>query len=206
MHCAKRPSASTGLVTAAGLAAEYVEFEATGMVTAEKARHNLLRPEAMEAMFVLWRVTQKEMYREWAWEMFLAFERNCKVPTALCLMMMHIVHLGGSPSSSSLALILPYASHYISLPRLTSKLWTDHKAPDICVDASCHLVKMSLSLRAVLVSAVILVDADGGGLCWAEGCHGGASADRQHHAELLAGGDAQIPVASVCPKRHHQLG
>ncbi len=49
------------------------------MVTAEKARHNLLRPEAMEAMFVLWRVTQKEIYREWAWEMFLAFERNCKV-------------------------------------------------------------------------------------------------------------------------------
>lgn len=55
------------------------------MVTLEKARHNLLRPEAMEAMFVLWRVTQKEIYREWAWQMFLAFERNCKVRAALPL-------------------------------------------------------------------------------------------------------------------------
>ncbi|BDA46113.1 Mannosyl-oligosaccharide 1,2-alpha-mannosidase IA [Coccomyxa sp. Obi] len=62
-----------------GLAPEYVEFGSSGMVTAEKARHNLLRPEALEAMFVLWRVTQKEIYREWAWDMFLAFERNCKV-------------------------------------------------------------------------------------------------------------------------------
>ncbi|EIE24199.1 glycoside hydrolase [Coccomyxa subellipsoidea C-169] len=65
---------------ASGLAPEYVEFGTAGMVTAEKAKHNLLRPEAMEAMFVLWRVTQKEQYREWAWEMFLAFEKNCKMP------------------------------------------------------------------------------------------------------------------------------
>ena len=72
---------SARFVDAAGLAPEYVEFGTAGMVTAEKAKHNLLRPEAMEAMFVLWRVTQKEQYREWAWEMFLAFEKNCKVPT-----------------------------------------------------------------------------------------------------------------------------
>ena len=49
------------------------------MVTKPKGRHNLLRPEAMEAMFVLWRVTGKETYREWGWQMFQAFERNCKV-------------------------------------------------------------------------------------------------------------------------------
>ncbi len=63
----------------AGLAPEYVEFGEGGMATNEKARHNLLRPEAMEAMFVLWRVTRKETYREWAWRMFEAFERNCRV-------------------------------------------------------------------------------------------------------------------------------
>lgn len=69
-------------VSAAGLAPEYVEFTDLGMVTAEKARHNLLRPEAMEAMFVLWRVTHKEVYREWAWQMFLAFEQHCKARSA----------------------------------------------------------------------------------------------------------------------------
>ena len=49
------------------------------MVTTEKSKHNLLRPEAMEAMFVLWRVTGKQRYRDWGWRMFQAFERHCKV-------------------------------------------------------------------------------------------------------------------------------
>lgn len=64
----------------AGLAAEYVEFqEGQGMVTKEKARHNLLRPEAMEAMFVLWRTTKNPVYKDWAWQMFQAFQEHCRV-------------------------------------------------------------------------------------------------------------------------------
>ena len=41
--------------------------------------HYILRPEAMEAMYLLWVVTQDEKYRDWAWRMFLAFEKHCKV-------------------------------------------------------------------------------------------------------------------------------
>ena len=64
----------------AGLAPEYVEFqEGQGMVTKEKARHNLLRPEAMEAMFVLWRTTKNPVYKDWAWQMFQAFQAHCRV-------------------------------------------------------------------------------------------------------------------------------
>ena len=48
------------------------------MVAGDGAHHNLLRPEALEAMFVLWRVTAKPKYRDWAWAMFQAFERHCK--------------------------------------------------------------------------------------------------------------------------------
>lgn len=48
------------------------------MVAGDGAHHNLLRPEALEAMFVLWRVTQKPKYRDWAWAMFQAFEKHCK--------------------------------------------------------------------------------------------------------------------------------
>ena len=72
-----------GGVRRPGLAPEYVEFTDAGMVTAPKGRHNLLRPEAMEAMFVLWRATGREVYREWGWQMFQAFERHCKVRAAL---------------------------------------------------------------------------------------------------------------------------
>ena len=64
----------------AGLAPEYVEFDGgQGMVTKEKARHNLLRPEAMEAMFVLWRTTKNPVYKDWAWQMFQAFQAHCRV-------------------------------------------------------------------------------------------------------------------------------
>ena len=61
-----------------GLAPEYVEFREAGMVAGDGAHYNLLRPEALEAMFVLWRVTQKPKYRDWAWAMFQAFEKHCK--------------------------------------------------------------------------------------------------------------------------------
>ena len=70
----------------AGLAPEYVEFqEGQGMVTREKARLNLLRPEAMEAMFVLWRTTQNPVYKDWAWQMFQAFQAHCRVSFSTCM-------------------------------------------------------------------------------------------------------------------------
>ncbi len=30
--------------------------------------HSLLRPEAVEALFWLWRATHDETYRDWAWQ------------------------------------------------------------------------------------------------------------------------------------------
>ncbi len=32
--------------------------------------HNLLRPETVESLFVLWRVTGDPQYREWGWHIF----------------------------------------------------------------------------------------------------------------------------------------
>lgn len=43
--------------------------------------HNLLRPETVESLFVLWRVTGDARYREWGWHMFRAWHRFCRVPT-----------------------------------------------------------------------------------------------------------------------------
>ena len=43
------------------------------------ASHNLLRPEAIEAIFYMWRFTKDAKYREWGWRMFLAFERHCRL-------------------------------------------------------------------------------------------------------------------------------
>ena len=36
-------------------------------------KHNLQRPETVESLFYMWRITGDEMYREWGWEMFKSF-------------------------------------------------------------------------------------------------------------------------------------
>ncbi|XP_051125097.1 mannosyl-oligosaccharide 1,2-alpha-mannosidase MNS3 isoform X2 [Andrographis paniculata] len=41
--------------------------------------HNLLRPEAVESMFILFRITEDPKYREWGWDIFQAFEKHSKV-------------------------------------------------------------------------------------------------------------------------------
>lgn len=36
-------------------------------------KHNLQRPETVESLFYMWRITGDEIYRHWGWEMFQAF-------------------------------------------------------------------------------------------------------------------------------------
>ncbi len=43
------------------------------------AAHNLLRPETVEALFVLWRTTGDAKYRRQGWAIFQAFEKHCRV-------------------------------------------------------------------------------------------------------------------------------
>ena len=61
-----------------GLAPEFVRFSAGGAMSIG-APHNLLRPEAIESIFYMWRFTKDPKYREWGWRMFLAFETHCRV-------------------------------------------------------------------------------------------------------------------------------
>ncbi|KAL4436084.1 hypothetical protein ABPG77_005532 [Micractinium sp. CCAP 211/92] len=59
-----------------GLSAEYVTFTAGGLRVG--AAFNLLRPEALEAMWYMWRITRDWRYRTWGWHIFQAFETHCK--------------------------------------------------------------------------------------------------------------------------------
>ena len=51
--------------------AQWKEHLPKGFTTAKDPRY-ILRPEAIESVFVLWRITGDEQYREAAWEMFEA--------------------------------------------------------------------------------------------------------------------------------------
>ncbi|KAK3691350.1 hypothetical protein RRG08_036154 [Elysia crispata] len=67
--------------TASGLGPESFRFE--GMTEAKAVRQNekyyILRPEVVEGWFYMWRLTKKQKYRDWAWEMVQALEKNCRV-------------------------------------------------------------------------------------------------------------------------------
>jgi len=38
--------------------------------------HNLQRPETVESLFYMWRITGEEKYRNWGWEMFESFVKH----------------------------------------------------------------------------------------------------------------------------------
>lgn len=44
--------------------------------------HNLLRPETVESLFYMYRITGDKIYREWGWQIYLAFEKYTKIPGA----------------------------------------------------------------------------------------------------------------------------
>jgi len=41
--------------------------------------HNLQRPETVESLFYMWRITGDDTYREWGWQMFEAFVAHTAV-------------------------------------------------------------------------------------------------------------------------------
>ncbi|CAL1528924.1 unnamed protein product [Lymnaea stagnalis] len=67
--------------TVTGLGPESFRFE--GDTEAKAIRQNekyyILRPEVLEGWFYMWRLTKDKKYRDWAWEMVQALEKNCRV-------------------------------------------------------------------------------------------------------------------------------
>ncbi|KAJ3577696.1 hypothetical protein NPX13_g2872 [Xylaria arbuscula] len=73
-------------VTKTGLAPEIAWFHADKEALRPKDyiikpldAHNLQRPETVESLFVMWRITEDPVYREWGWKIFKAFEKHTKV-------------------------------------------------------------------------------------------------------------------------------
>ena len=66
-----------------GISPEFVEFEGpSDFRIGRGAPHYLLRPEAVESMFILNQLTGDPVYREWGWEVFQAIEKYCKTQFA----------------------------------------------------------------------------------------------------------------------------
>eukprot|EP01116_Phalansterium_solitarium_P018710 TRINITY_DN5057_c0_g1_i1.p1 TRINITY_DN5057_c0_g1~~TRINITY_DN5057_c0_g1_i1.p1 ORF type:complete len:606 (-),score=254.80 TRINITY_DN5057_c0_g1_i1:179-1996(-) len=66
--------------TATGIAPEIIKFEGgNDFIVPNDAHHYLLRPEAVEALFYMWRYTHDQKYRDWGWSIFTAIEKYCRV-------------------------------------------------------------------------------------------------------------------------------
>ena len=39
---------------------------------------NVLRPETVESLYYMWRLTGEQRYREWGWSIFQAFQEHAK--------------------------------------------------------------------------------------------------------------------------------
>lgn len=65
--------------TSTGIAPEYVEFpEGRDMVPAGSAPFYILRPETAESLFILNQLTGDPIYRDWAWEIWEAIDKECR--------------------------------------------------------------------------------------------------------------------------------
>ena len=67
-----------------GLAPEIATFTDSKLKTNSRDHHNLLRPEAVEAFFYLYRVTKDPKYRDWGWKVFQSFEKHSRIDTGYC--------------------------------------------------------------------------------------------------------------------------
>ncbi|CAG8491029.1 16214_t:CDS:2 [Cetraspora pellucida] len=72
------------LSTNTGLAPEIAYFSTsedatTDIIIKPLDSHNLLRPETVESLFILWRLTGDVQYRHWGWKIFQAFEKYAKL-------------------------------------------------------------------------------------------------------------------------------
>lgn len=65
--------------TATGLAPELAGFDAGGkLLVSPGDDRNLLRPETVESLFILHRVTGNTTYVEWGWQILRAFEMHSR--------------------------------------------------------------------------------------------------------------------------------
>ena len=64
-----------------GIAPEITKYSSTdGLHIAPTDRHNLLRPEVLESLYVLWTQTKNETFCDWSWVVYRNLERAARRP------------------------------------------------------------------------------------------------------------------------------
>ncbi|XP_063706167.1 mannosyl-oligosaccharide alpha-1,2-mannosidase IA-like [Culicoides brevitarsis] len=68
-------------ISQTGLGPEVFWFTETSARASKKLESSFaLRPETIESYFYLWRLTKKQKYRDWGWEIVESLEKHCRTP------------------------------------------------------------------------------------------------------------------------------
>lgn len=109
---------------------------------------NILRPETVESLFYLWRLTGNKTYQEWGWNIFQAFEKNSRIDSGY-------VGLKDVSTSQLFLILLWYEKNNKLLISLLCTLLT------ICRSERCairllqepsNLLKIETSLHICIIS------------------------------------------------------
>ena len=78
-----------------GLSPEFVRFGDGGMMNG--VDYYILRPETVETMYYMWRLTGEQKWRDHGWQIYEAIESQCRVPDGKGAGYSPILSVGNSP-------------------------------------------------------------------------------------------------------------
>ena len=61
------------------IAPEITSLSENGMYIKHQDAHNLLRPETLESLYMMWNLTKDEWYCDWSWNIFYSMEKATRV-------------------------------------------------------------------------------------------------------------------------------
>jgi mannosyl-oligosaccharide alpha-1,2-mannosidase len=95
-------------VTNSGIAAEIYRAGSpadaeSGILPDAGARHSLLRPETVESLFLLYRITGEQIYRDWGAQILSSITKHARVPNGKHVASVSDVTSGGGTTATPLS-------------------------------------------------------------------------------------------------------
>jgi Glycosyl hydrolase family 47 len=111
----------------------------------------MLRPETIESLFMLWRATGKQHYREWGWQIFRALEMHARLESGGYASIESVTAHQASHVDSTESFFLAETLKYLLL------LFSDDKVRPVSTKAcwSCALLLCCSPCSASAVSKLI---------------------------------------------------
>ena len=83
-------------------------FKGNGLEADPDRKFFWLRPETVESYFYPWRITKDQKYRDWAWDVAVAIEKECRCGSGCGNFDIIFDHLSHAFPSSTMTCIPPH--------------------------------------------------------------------------------------------------